>query len=396
MFGLGFSIPAVAARRPGKAAGASVPATLRHVASRTYPPNTRDATRTQIMSRSGHKNRGGLTASSMQIAIPNWYLGTGGVGEASSGGAATFTASIEYPSSVYTQVTFGGATSGAAAANTTLFSDMITLSTPIPDGADFWVNIYGLFESAIVFTYKFSSAAGDKGQYGTSGVVDTTMSPWTSSTSITLRPCLILAMGTRPATLVLGDSRCYGTGGTAAETGEIEPTLAAAGRPYVNAGIYGALSSQATTAHRQEMAAYFQSLVFELGINDVTAGKTLTDYQRTIANMRARSGFAGLPMVMTTKPPVSTSTDNWLTLVNQTTHATNSVRVAINNWIRTDPYGDGYFEIADIVESSRDSGLWAADGVTAKKFNSDGTHENDVGYAAIAASGAINLALLDA
>jgi len=91
----------------------------------------------------------------------------------------------------------------------------------------------------------------------------------------------------------------------------------------------------------------------------------------------------------TTMEPYTTSTDSWATTTNQTVTPEESVRTAVNTWIRGMPFGvKGFFEIAGQVETSQDSGKWDTNG-RASWYTSDGIHENNRAALAIAASGCI-------
>jgi hypothetical protein len=52
-----------------------------------------------------------------------------------------------------------------------------------------------------------------------------------------------------------------------------------------------------------------------------------------------------------------------------------------------------YFDVADVVESARDSGLWSIDGTT-KACTGDGIHETANCYMRIRNSGAVNASLI--
>lgn len=100
--------------------------------------------------------------------------------------------------------------------------------------------------------------------------------------------------------------------------------------------------------------------------------------------------------------PRTTSTDAWVTTMNQTPIANETARVGWNAWIRAglpiDPtaktpvavgttgallagqvghYVQGYLEIADVLESARDSGIWKAG------YTADGVHPKNTSHAAI-------------
>jgi hypothetical protein len=367
-------------------------ARLAQVGNRCSIATTLHATATQIMSRKGHQNK--VAVTSLRVGIPNWYILSGGSGEAGSGGIATFEASVEYPAGVYTRITFGGLDAGVTANNTTLISDEVAVA--IPADTDYWIQIYAVFANRIVHTFQIEAAFGDRGVAGTS-VTNSVMTTFANSSSIILPPVLILAEHSLPCVLAIGDSRCYGTGATGANasiSGEIIPSLHGF-LPYSNTGRHGINAttlSSSLSARRKEMAAYFSDVILQPGINDITAGGSDATLRTNLNSCLTALNLINpdVRVSLTTLSPVSTSTDSWATTVNQTTHATNAVRTAHNDWRRTVPAG--YFacyETADAVESARNSGLWAVTGA-AFGIASDSTHASNGGYAAIVASGAID------
>ena len=108
-------------------------------------------------------------------------------------------------------------------------------------------------------------------------------------------------------------------------------------------------------------ATHCRDAIIQVGINDVRSGTSAAtmeaDYVK-LANNLLGNGFIKAVYLMT-MPPDATSTDGYATTTNQTANPYDSVRVAVNDWMRTSPSPfSGYFETADPVESSRDSGLW--------------------------------------
>jgi hypothetical protein len=120
----------------------------------------------------------------------------------------------------------------------------------------------------------------------------------------------------------------------------------------------------------------------------------------------------GVKYYTATIPPPTSSTDNWATVANQTLNPNNTIRVNYNNWMRDGfpiAYStllaaavgstganiirignprhpiSGYFEIADTVESGRDSGKWISNG-TAFYYTGDGLHGTSNSYPLMAAA----------
>lgn len=121
--------------------------------------------------------------------------------------------------------------------------------------------------------------------------------------------------------------------------------------------------------------------IVEYGINDIANGSSLSTLQTNLQNFWNWLASAGVKVYQTTITPYSSSTDGFVTLVNQTPEPNcgpNSIRTQLNDWIRTTPSPlSGYFETADTVESSRNSGLWKVNGSTS--ITVEGLHPNPTG-----------------
>lgn len=137
---------------------------------------------------------------------------------------------------------------------------------------------------------------------------------------------------------------------------------------------------------RASFAKYAKFALIEDGVNDIhTAGRTAVQLQTDILTCANRHLTHGIVKnIIPTITPVTSSTDGWATLANQTLAGANSVRVAHNTWVRggapIDPstfapvavgtsgaltYGQpghplcGFVDVAAAVESSLNSGKWA-------------------------------------
>jgi hypothetical protein len=141
---------------------------------------------------------------------------------------------------------------------------------------------------------------------------------------------------------------------------------------HVNHIVLGQSAEWATTATLTNRLMFLDGVTHAVtawGINDVINGVALATIQTSLTNFWWQLSAAGIKVWQSTITPSSTSSDAWATVGNQTTHANNGVRVALNAWIRTRPRPlTGYLEAADLVESSRDSGLWKAG------YTPDGIH----------------------
>ncbi len=197
---------------------------------------------------------------------------------------------------------------------------------------------------------------------------------------------------------MLGDSRAWGdagggalSGDSSSSTGAYEKSLAPS-IGLINLAVPGDRASLFLASHtnRLALAIYASDFIIEYGINDLTLDS------RTAVQLAAdiSSIIALLPpgsKIVTTLEPKSASTDSWATLANQTTNAANAERVSYNANVRGGSIAGqtGYFEVADIAESSRNSGKWKVTG-GANGYTADGLHANASGISLIVDSGIID------
>jgi hypothetical protein len=393
--------------------------TLRNIATRCRQNYQTYVTTTALASysRTLHTNRGD-DVSSVQVVHGNWYANN--VQEFNVSVAATYYVGIEYPAGTFTLAEWSTATGTphATAATCASGANVTTDAIPveIPSGAQFWVRTYIQYASAI--NVPCSANATTTGQ-------ESNMVVWTGAQtndpravvtgaatsgsaatgSFAVYPLAVLGMSSVPSVICYGDSRLSGRADSAAATngsgasfgkwglGEVCRSLDSA-RPYMNCGCETDTIQNFNLSHtlRAGLAQYHTHVHFEYGINDLTAGRTAAVIQTAL-----QAGYALFPtkkISQSTIPPVTASTDAWATLANQTPAGTNAQRILLNNWIRSKPSPLwNAFEVADVVESARDSGLWKTPtdsaGITAA-VTGDGTHETPYGYGLIQNSGAIN------
>lgn len=355
------------------------------IASHCFSPASFVGTSNQIMSRTRHVN---LTeVFQVQLLYPNWS----GHAETASGADATITASVEYPAGTFTQVKFSGSASGTIPNGGNLLSDVV--SVYIPKGATFYTRSYFTNPAGIVYSGNGSQAAlGEGATFAASGVVDKTMSGTvTTGSLIGYAPIAIIGMTSTASFALIGDSKCFGandtfSGGTSA-VGELARSFGDS-YPHINLGISSTnayeIVANGTSGNRTQVARYCSHVLCQLGINDITNNHTAATLLADVQTIR--SYFPSRPFFQCTLAPHTTSTDSWATTANQTVLTSESQRIAFNNIVRAGIAGHGGFiEIADQVESARDSGLWMAPGYTP-----DGLHESASGYLVLANSGAIN------
>lgn len=368
--------------------GGAVP-TLRQVATGTHIPNAlATGSLTTSFSRTPHILKSAV--DSLAIVLPNWYVN--GQTETNAG-STTWTAALEYPAGTITRVTFAGANSVTSATGGNIVSDQMPVS--IPKGATFWVRLFQNAPGKVVYSTFY---AGDGTAQFTSPSTDWTMGG-TVTTAVSkdapmTAPVAIIGMSADPAIGIYGDSISVGRGDTADAGVPLQGHLGRSfGASYAagHVGISGDRMSLFLTnnAKRMSLAPYFTHFALNMGINDVTNGGSAASVAADTNSVAAL--FPG-PIALCTLSPVTTSTDTWATTGNQTTVASNAVRITENTRRLAGVAGvKTIYDVNPAVETvaSPESGIWKAPG-----FTSDGTHPNSGGYKAEAAI--INVSLLTA
>lgn len=328
--------------------------------------------------------------SALKIALPN-YTSYTTFSEKAIGGAATVTASIEYPANTLTKITFNGSSSGTISDGGTLISDLISPSTPIPVGTPFWIRIYWTNSAGIIYSNNGLSGNAAYEGYEVSGTDQTMNASWTPTTTFAYNvyfPSAIIGYTKNPSVLILGDSRAEGQGDTM-DTQELSGYERIVGKyyGYSNQAVPGeSFSGNSVTDagwnnhHTQRMllAPYATHVISNYGINDIQGAQSTSNIETWMTNM---AGLFTIPVYGATMETITTSTDNWATLANQTFNGTgNTKRITINTDLRNHaiPKLSGYIEIADTTESSRNSGKWAVSG-TAGYYTTDGIHASQNG-----------------
>jgi len=374
------------------------------IASRCGVPGALASANKQLMCRSKHTAMDNIT--SMQLVFSNWYVkATATVGENLPGATTDYQFSIEYPAGTIAAIgTFGGSTQGTAADGANIISDPINLA--IPAGAIFFVRTWTNSTAGVMYRTPAGNlnttggvpTSGECVAFGatTPNLVATPGGFTNANTTLYYSPTAIIGLTTRPSIFITGDSRQCNNGGADSTTdgfglaGELGRSL---GRSFATLTASCAsekvnviVGTPSLYARRLALAQYCSHVACGYGINDIfvdsrTSAQVLADLQSLWAL------FGTKPVFQQTLSPVSTSSDSWATTGNQTTHASNAQRTALNDLIRMMPQGiDGMFDVADQVESARNSGLWKAPSYTA-----DGIHGASVANVAIAASGVVKI-----
>lgn len=201
-----------------------------------------------------------------------------------------------------------------------------------------------------------------------------------------------------PMVAIQGDSNAQGhqgSGNVPNHAGFIAQALGTA-YPYVNLGQFGeTVREVAQQGYRYRRGSFIGAAKYALCLystNDNAVARTVDQIKTDLIAYWTYLDNRGLKVYACTTPPRTTSTDGWATTTNQGPASgswSSATNIAINDWIRTTPAPlTGYFDVADALETSRNSGIWKAPGYT-----NDGIHI--LGPAGInAAAGAINTAVL--
>ena len=332
-------------------------------------------------------------AYDLKLAYGNFYVnGSTTIADTFNTNDIIVKASIEYKTKIF-PVKFKGQDSIIIKAGATIESD--------PLGIDIAEN-----DAFYVRTYVSVTNAGEKFPCGLSinyangegeGTGDLTITGSTTPSydANTYHPLAILGKGSRKRSVLLcGDSLLtnYGSPSDYVVTGGYAGlALNNANIPYTSISKSGDLAGSFVNNENRYCRANIikncTDVIVEYGINDVSSNTSLANLKTYLTSIWTSYANRGLKVYQATITPYTISTDSWATAENQTPkNAVNeTVRVQLNDWIRTCPKPlNGFLEIADLAETSRNSGIWKAG------YSYDGLHpKNDVGMSAL--SQGINL-----
>lgn len=356
-------------------------------------------------------------ATSLQMSYGNAGINVVGANDIVIG-AAFELEQVVYP------VTFGGA------ARVTITPGAIVISDPLPNtvtvkaGQKIYVRTY---VSVATIGQKYPDVAGyylrtfrqEATTAGTSGadltITGSTLTGFTQTNGGGLPPLGIIGVATSTtASLgIFGDSIAAGYqddywGGNATG-GFLDRFAVANALPFVNYSLGGDMFAKMNTdtvrgwRYGPELGGITHG-VCEYGVNDVVTF-TLSSLKTNAIAYWTYLKNKSVKLYQTTLTPYSTSTDSWTTTTNQSVKSFEAVRTGFNDWVRdgapitsgvgaapatfannTIRAGDpshplmGYIEIADSVETVRNSGIWQAN------YTPDGLHPNPAANIVIAAS----------
>lgn len=351
-------------------------------------------------------------ANQLRFLFENFYDANGLTGDTYQPGtsaALTILASMEDPlniGNVFCQLTFnGGQASTVLAYGGRVWSDPVDYDAPAGLTIPLRVNVSGtagstmpnmavmtpqnLYVSNVGSAYGYNGA--DTSTYGNNYVTDGGAGTNQLATAgrawvvVEANPELYTASGVfgqvvsttpQPVVGIVGDSIAmgyadYGFG----ELGWIMRYLRANGVPSVNlsavAETMQAASLPANYRIRRGYEQFMTHAIVQYGINDVvTGGASLASLKSYAKIVYQGLVNRGIKVYASTLPPVTTSTDNWVTAGNQTVKASEAVRTGWNDFLRswtagsTDPILSllsGVFDAAKPVEVNA-SNVFTIDG----------------------------------
>lgn len=361
--------------------------------------------------------------SAPALSFRNYYDGD----KATGIGTITVKAAIEYNGLTY-PVYFRGGTSVAIEAGAGGVVSEPAGVPLIPRGASYYIRTNVLVTSGQKWPHMMTSRSGDgegstKGTGGntdqsTSGTITAASEGvYTAEAVLCANPSISGASTRIPVVAGLGDSVTYGIGEDSPETDKgyliraINNQFATIkldrGGSTANLWVNSPTGTSGSTRRLPQLQAA-STFVEAFGVNDLNGSRTLLQLQTDCLAIWNQAKACGVERVFrTTLTPWTTSTDSWATTTNQTVKSWEATRVAFNEWIRNrapiDPISRvptitgqpnallsgqpghplyGYFDTADAVETSRNSGIWRVGYVYVT--DAQGVHPSPDGAAAMA------------
>jgi lysophospholipase L1-like esterase len=279
----------------------------------------------------------------------------------------------------------------------------VPMPASIPAGATWWLRIYGAVPTGGTWTQSWEvmqPAEGSGADFGTgvdkslTGTIPTLFG-WAPITPLAVlgKPAHggAAAYGPRAGKRVkalagLGDSIMEGLGdnvvsGGSGYRGWFPRGCTTAGMPWVRAARSGNRFIDFDTTTEQVRRCYSfvgcQAVVCNFATNDLNGGATLATLQSLAAALAATIKRMGLKYIPVTMTPRTNATNNGYYGSDDATKW--QTRLDYNTWLRTNPFGDGIYDAAVVVEDPARPGYWLS------AAPSDGLHPSEAQHTAIAA-----------
>ena len=221
-------------------------------------------------------------------------------------------------------------------------------------------------------------------------------------------PALVLGLLSAPApsVLIVGDSIAAGTGDAADSYGRMGYLQRSLGSAVPWASIARGSTSATELAANPSILYDFAAragatdVLLEYGRNDLNAPMPVAavTLEATLRSLAAPLIAAGVRVWIFTCPPTTTSTDGWLTAVNQAIANTSieAQRQAFNGFERSSWQQQGYAGLIDmdlVVEDPQGPGKWRTDLGTASP---DGVHPSPTLHNALVSAGIVSASMFPA
>lgn len=340
----------------------------------------------------------GVNATGLQVMVGNFYNDS--TADLDPANPLPIRAALEIGGVVY-PLFFGGKR------DITIDPGGVATSDPLPIMVTAGDLIYSRIYTSSTTYYANRNSLLTAAQGGFTATIDLTgtgAAAIPDSTGWWIAPMAITGItdGSSAAVLLVGDSIANGFGDNGTYSGQAPLDMTRAGGGFLTRGLTGHAGIMnigvsgdkigffiPTTGHKRRMqfAQHCTHAVVEYGRNDITA---LVDYLTVGTNVLTAGRMCkrySLKTVVTTVTPRCTSTDNFMTVGNQTQSpaGAEAIRVQYNTWLRAGapmnpatfaavaigtagavtigqaghPY-DVLWEVTDLLESGRNTGYWAA------------------------------------
>lgn len=354
------------------------------------------------------------SGTDLQLSFVNWKNNGSGI-EGNGPNNITVRAAIEYPAGTFIPVFFGGKRDVVIEPGATVFCDPVGITLKAGDFV--YSRTYVTVASAgQTWPTKMATIAGNgEGHNGSATPTDLTTSGTVPTvTGFGYHPAGCYVTPSDPtdnvAWALVGDSITNGVGYTGASLiNDVGYAVTALGTvPWHKIAFSSEKASDITNQankKRWALLAQCSHAIIMYGTNDLSGTNVLANIQASLLQIWTEVLYRGMKGYACTLTPRTTSTDGWVTTANQAVDpaGNNATRVSLNNWIRAGAPIDpgtkaavavgtagalvagvaghplaGWFEVADSVETARDSGIWKAG------YTTDGLHPGDNGHPAMA------------
>lgn len=316
----------------------------------------------------------------LKIVWSHWW----GNAQSPAGNLTIIGAEIEYPTGVFTPITFnGGSASVVTAPLTNVTSDWVNIS--IPD--TFLFHVRGLYDGCCNQTRGPNSTLSEGSVYPATGLTLVTARSASFNANFTYTPSVIFGDTDKSTVVMLGDSLASGLGDNYQRADGSYGATSGALNSYAWAQMVqwgGSPADYLAYAGplQAELISYATDIVAEFGANHLfdsdSAAKTLAD-QASIKALYPTKNFH-----LGTITPKTTTTNNWSDLAGQTIIANEVELQSYNAQVLGNLMGYAMpLDFASVLEDTRGQGKWKADGTT-NKYTLDGIHCSPFAYALFA------------